>query len=68
MVQRAAQTIEAVNLDREQAHALDQPVGAAALRVTRVSYTDPGVPVEFAQTIYRADRYGYDLVVSRDAT
>ncbi|MEP7331863.1 MAG: GntR family transcriptional regulator [Terracoccus sp.] len=67
VVQRAAQTIEAVNLDRDQAHTLDQPVGAAALRVTRVSYTDPGVPVELAQTIYRGDRYGYDLVVSRDA-
>lgn len=66
-VERAAQTIEAVNLDHDQAHALDQAVGAAALRVTRVSYTDAGQPVEHAMTIYRGDRYGYDLVISRDA-
>ncbi|HET7476128.1 MAG TPA: GntR family transcriptional regulator [Dermatophilaceae bacterium] len=66
-VQRAAQTIEAVNLDRDQAHALDQPVGAAALRVTRVSYTEAGRPVELAQTIYRGDRYDFDVVISRDA-
>jgi|APMI01.1.fsa_nt_gi GntR family transcriptional regulator len=66
-VDRAAQTIEAVNLDREQAHALDQPIGAAALQVTRVSYTADGTPVELAQTIYRGDRYDYDLVISRDA-
>lgn len=66
-VERAAQTIEAVNLERTQAHALDQAVGAAALRVTRVSYTDAGQPVEHAMTIYRGDRYGYDLVISRDA-
>ncbi|MGW3495639.1 GntR family transcriptional regulator [Streptomyces sp. NPDC001020] len=66
-VERASQTIEAVNLHPEQAHALDQPVGAAALRVTRVSYTQPGLPVELAQTIYRGDRYDYDVVISRDA-
>lgn len=66
-VERAAQTIEAVNLDRETAHALDQAVGAAALRVTRVTYTEAGRPVEHAMTIYRGDRYGYDLVISRDA-
>lgn len=65
-VERAAQTIEAVNLDPSQALALEQAVGAAALRVTRVSYTDSGQPVELAQTIYRGDRYHFDVVVSRD--
>lgn len=66
-VDRAAQTIEAVNLDRDQAHRLDQPVGAAAFRVTRVSYRETGVPVELAATLYRGDRYDFDLVISREA-
>ena len=67
LVDRAAQTIEAVNLDREQAKALDQAVGAAALSVTRTSYVEAGLPVELAQTIYRGDRYDFDVVVSREA-
>ena len=66
-VDRASQTIEAVNLHPAQAYALDQPVGAAALRVTRISYSETGLVVELAETIYRGDRYGYDLVISRDA-
>ncbi|MBP2356504.1 GntR family transcriptional regulator [Kribbella aluminosa] len=66
-VERAAQSIHAVNLDRDQAYHLDQAVGAAALQVTRVSYTEAGVPVEIAETIYRGDRYGYDVVINRAA-
>lgn len=62
----AAQTIGAVNLDPDQARHLEQAVGAAALRVNRVSSTTNGRPVEDAETIYRGDRYNYDLVVSRD--
>jgi DNA-binding GntR family transcriptional regulator len=65
-VVRAAQTIEAVNVDAEQAHRLDQAVGAAALRVQRVSFTDRGIPFEHAETIYRGDRYSFDVVVARD--
>jgi GntR family transcriptional regulator len=65
-VTRAAQTIEAVNLDADQARQLDQAVGAAALRVERVSFTDRGTPFEHAETIYRGDRYSFDVVVGRD--
>jgi GntR family transcriptional regulator len=65
-VSRAAQTIEAVNLDAEQARYLDQAVGAAALRVQRVSFTDRGTAFEHAETIYRGDRYSFDIVVGRD--
>jgi GntR family transcriptional regulator len=65
-VSRAAQTIEAVNLDAEQARYLDQAVGAAALRVQRVSFTDRGTALEHAETIYRGDRYSFDIVVGRD--
>jgi GntR family transcriptional regulator len=65
-VERAAQTIGATNLDSHQARLLDQAVGAAAIRVVRVSYSDRGLAVERAETLYRADRYGFDVVVARD--
>jgi len=64
-VERAAQTIGAVNLPAEHARLLDQAVGAAAIRVVRVSFSDRGRPVEHATTIYRADRYTFDVVVAR---
>ena len=63
---RAAQTIGAVNLDVHQARRLDQAVGAAALRVERVSYTKRGEPFEYAETVYRGDRYNFDIVVGRE--
>jgi GntR family transcriptional regulator len=63
---RAAQTIGVVNLDVHQAHQLDQAVGAAALRVERVSYTKRGEAFEYAETVYRGDRYNFDIVVGRE--
>jgi GntR family transcriptional regulator len=65
LVSRATQTIDAVNLGRDEARLLDQAVGAAALRVRRTSYTDRSQAVELAETIYRADRYSFDVVVER---
>lgn len=60
---RAAQTIDSVNLDAAEARYLDQAVGAAALRVRRVTYTGRGQPFEHAETLYRGDRYSFDVVV-----
>jgi GntR family transcriptional regulator len=64
---RASQSIGAYNLDAEQARHLGQAVGAAAVRVSRVSVSDRGRPVEYAETLYRGDRYSFDIVVERDA-
>ncbi|MBK7722116.1 MAG: GntR family transcriptional regulator [Austwickia sp.] len=63
---RAAQVIAAVNLGVEEAKILDQAVGAAAIRVSRVSYTGRGQAVEVGHTLYRADRYDFDIVVTRE--
>jgi GntR family transcriptional regulator len=63
---RAAQTIGPVNLDAQQAHQLDQAVGAAALRVERVSFSKRGEAFEHAVTVYRGDRYSFDIVVGRE--
>lgn len=65
-IERATQTISAVNLDRNQAHILDQPIGAAAIRVDRTGYTDRGRAVERTETLFRGDRYSFELVVSRE--
>lgn len=61
----AYQSIRAVNLTPEEAGHLVQPVGAAALRVTRLAFDGRGRPVEQTETTYRADRYGFDLTVVR---
>ena len=63
---RAAQTIGAVNLDAEQARHLEQAVGASALRVQRTGVTERGQALEHAETLYRADRYTFDVVVARE--
>lgn len=65
-IRRATQTISAVNLDREQAHLLDQPIGAAAILVGRTGYSDRGQPIERTETLFRGDRYSFELVVSRE--
>ena len=65
-IARAAQSIDAVNLDAWQARHLDQAVGAAAIRVRRVSSSGRGQPVEYGETIYRADRYSFNIVVTRE--
>ena len=64
-IERAAQRIGAVNLSVGQARMLDQAVGAAAIQVVRVSFSDRGRPVEHATTTYRGDRYTFDIVVAR---
>lgn len=65
VIDRAVQTIRAVNLDVDQAHLLDQAVAAAAIQVSRVTYTDRGQPFEQAVTTYRGDRYSFQISVGR---
>lgn len=67
VIDRAVQTIKAVNLDAEQAHLLDQAVAAAAIQVSRVTYTDRGQPFEQAVTTYRGDRYSFQIGVGRSS-
>jgi GntR family transcriptional regulator len=64
---RAEQKIQAITLDEENSRLLDVAPGSAALEVTRVSSSRRGRLVEFARTIYRADRYSFQLAVTRDA-
>ena len=65
-VYRAEEEIQAINLDAASARLLGATKGAAALRVTRVSSSRRSQIIEFARTTYRADRYSFQIVVTRD--
>lgn len=56
---RALQKISAINLEEDDAKLLDVPVGAAGLRIERISYLRDGRVVEFTQSIYRGDAYNF---------
>lgn len=62
----ATQNISAVSLTANEALALQQPLSAPSLRVHRVGYTAQGLPVESTETLYRADRYDFEIKVERD--
>lgn len=63
---RADQEIKAITLDADSARLLDVAPNAAALLVTRVGSTRKGHLIEFARTIYRSDRYTFQLAVTRE--
>jgi GntR family transcriptional regulator len=63
---RAEQEIKAITLSSEDSRLLEVAAGSAALSVTRVSSSRRGQLIEFARTTYRADRYTFQLAVTRD--
>lgn len=63
---RAEQEIKAITLSAQESQLLEVGAGEAALSVTRVSSSRRGQLIEFARTIYRADRYTFQLAVTRD--
>ncbi|MBG6212666.1 GntR family transcriptional regulator [Cryobacterium sp. CAN_C3] len=62
----ATQTIQATVLDSVQAALLDVPPQSPAMSVTRVAVDSEGREVEFAISLYRADRYDYRITVKRE--
>jgi len=56
---RAVQRISAANLNPRDAALLEVAVGAAGLRIERVSYLPSGRVVEFTRSIYRGDAYDF---------
>lgn len=63
---RAEQEIKAITLTPDESRLLEVADGEAALSVTRVSSSRRGQLIEFARTTYRADRYTFQLAVTRD--
>ena len=56
---RAMQRLSAANVGPLEAERLAVPVGAAALRIERVSYAADGRVVEFTRSFYRGDAYDF---------
>ncbi len=56
---RAVQRISATSLAPRDAALLEVPVGAAGLRIERVSYLATGRVVEFTRSLYRGDAYDF---------
>ncbi|QRZ61877.1 GntR family transcriptional regulator [Rothia sp. ZJ932] len=62
----ATQRISAHSLSATEAMVLEQPLSAPALAVHRVGFTGEGTPVEATTTLYRADRYDFEVKVERE--
>lgn len=63
--ERADQTIRATVVDARQARLLGVAPHSPALVVSRVTYDGKGTPVERGNSVYRADRYDFQLSVTR---
>ncbi|WP_197094194.1 GntR family transcriptional regulator [Nonomuraea sp. SBT364] len=63
---RAEQTIRATVLDPADARELRVPAFSPAFLVQRTAYDARGRAVERALSLYRADRYSYELTIYRD--
>lgn len=63
---RAEQTIKATVLDPDDAQALGAPPFSPAFLVQRTGFDARGRAIERADSLYRGDRYSYQLTIYRD--
>ncbi|MCR2824965.1 GntR family transcriptional regulator [Microbacterium sp. zg.Y909] len=64
-IERADQIIRATVLDPDVAALLNVPAFSPAFLVSRTSYDVRGRAIEYAESLYRGDRYSYELTVQR---
>lgn len=64
-IERADQTIHATVLEPQPAEFLDVPAFSPAFLVVRTIYDNRGRAIEHAESLYRGDRYSYELSVQR---
>ena len=48
----------------EECQALDEPPNSVVLTMDRLTHSDTGRPIEWAQHIYRPDRYAFTLTLT----
>lgn len=65
--EKAEQSIHATVLDPEAARRLGVAEFSPAFKVSRVAFDARNRRIEYAESIYRADRYSYDFVIYRTA-
>lgn len=66
-VEKAEQSIHATVLDPPLAKQLGVPEFSPAFKVLRVAYDARNRRIEYAESVYRADRYSYDFIIYRTA-
>ena len=54
-------SIRADAADRHAAKALELKSGMPVLRITRVTFDHSGVPFEYVESIYRGDKYVFNV-------
>ncbi|MBX3195339.1 MAG: GntR family transcriptional regulator [Schumannella sp.] len=64
-IERADQVIMVTVLEPALATELQVPAFSPAFLVTRTSFDERGRAVEFAESLYRGDRYSYEMSVDR---
>lgn len=64
-LEHAKQTITATVIDEDDARLLTVPPFSAAFRVERTGFDARGRPIERADSLYRADRYRYEVTLYR---
>mgnify|MGYP001230769354 CR=1 FL=1 len=64
-LERAEQTIKATVVDVAAANMLGVPPFSPAFLVQRIGYDNRGRPIERAESLYRGDRYWYELTIYR---
>jgi GntR family transcriptional regulator len=64
-LEHAAQTIMATVVEPDDARLLNVPAFSPAFRVERTGYDARGRAIERAESLYRADRYSYQVTLNR---
>ncbi|MCJ7690483.1 MAG: GntR family transcriptional regulator [Clostridiaceae bacterium] len=60
---KAKQTIEPIILSEYECNLLNQKPHSIALMFKRTTYTQDGTPIEYTNSIYRSDRYKYEIIL-----
>lgn len=63
-MKKAEQIIEPIMLSKEEAKLLKQKEGMLALKLKRTSYIENGTPIEYTVSIFRSDKYQYEIVLN----
>jgi GntR family transcriptional regulator len=60
---KAKQTIEPIILSEYECKLLNQNPNSIALMFKRTTYSNDGTPIEYTNSIYRSDRYKYEIIL-----
>lgn len=63
-MEKAEQIIEPITLSEEESKLLKQEKNTLALKLKRTSYTDGELPIEYTISIFRSDKYQYEITLN----